>query len=81
MTQLFELCNEQVSTKVLLRYKNKANDYEQIMCSAFGDIVNQLANKPKESTVTIEWKANISRTLSHRSEDHYLCSERVVISY
>lgn len=47
MTQLYDLCRDQVSAKVFLRYDQD----EQIILSAFGNMVNELANT--KNTVTM----------------------------
>jgi hypothetical protein len=47
-----DLCSQQISARVLLRYINEELQYNLITCSAFGDIVNQLANLPKNHVIT-----------------------------
>ena len=46
MVQLYDFCQDQISSKVLLRAKDN-DSQEQIIRSAFGDIINQLAIAPK----------------------------------
>jgi hypothetical protein len=47
MIQLFELCPEQITARVMLRHMNNEGKYSHITCSAYGDLVYQLANLPK----------------------------------
>ena len=51
MIQLFDLCPDQISARVLLRHYTK-HQYDHITCSAFGDAVYQLANLPKDHPIT-----------------------------
>ena len=53
MIQLFDLCPEQIMTRVMLRHLNN------VTCSAYGDTVYHLANKPKNYPVT---KADLLKT-------------------
>ena len=45
MIQLFDLCPQQTSTCLLLRYINEEQQFQQVTLSAFRDIINQLANR------------------------------------
>ena len=47
MLQVFDLCQEQVYARVLLRHLNDDGKQIDVLCSAYGDIVYHLANKPK----------------------------------
>ena len=51
MIQLFELCAEQISARVMLRYINDEGQYDHITLSAFGDLVYQLAHLPKDREI------------------------------
>lgn len=47
MLQAFDLCPEQISARLLLRYTNDSGRNTDILCYAYGDTVYHLANKPK----------------------------------
>ena len=70
MMQLFDLCQDQLSARVLLRHINDKRQHNHVTCSAFGDMVYQLANLPNNHT------CNCSRppqmTISYR-QDYNLC--------
>ena len=51
MIQLFELCVDQISARVMLRYINDEGQYDHITLSAFGDLVYQLAHLPKDREI------------------------------
>ena len=53
MMQLYDLCQDQIVTRVLLRHLNDKGHHETITCSAFGDMVYQLAGVPKTHNPTI----------------------------
>ena len=52
MIQLYDLCQEQVTVRVMLRHVNNEGEYCHITCSAYGDLVYQLANMPKNLPLT-----------------------------
>ena len=53
MMQLFDLCPEQITARVLLlQHLNDEGQYDQVTCSAFGDMVYQLANLSKGHCIT-----------------------------
>ena len=52
MMQLFDLCQDQLSARVLLRHINDKRQHNHVTCSAFGDMVYQLANLPNNHPVT-----------------------------
>ena len=52
MIQLYDLCQQQISTRVMLRHLNNEGKHSNIMCSAYGDFVYHLANLPKDHTIT-----------------------------
>ena len=43
--QLFDLCPEQIMTRVMLRHLNSDGQYIHVTCSAYGDTVYHLAEK------------------------------------
>ena len=47
MLQAFDLCPEQISARLLLRYTNDSGRNTNILCYVYGDTVYHLANKPK----------------------------------
>ena len=59
MIQLFDLCPEQIMTRVMLRHLNSDGQYIHVTCSAYGDIVYHFANKPKNYPIT---KADLPKT-------------------
>ena len=52
MMQLFDLCPDQITARVLLRHLNDEGQYNHVTCSAFGDMVYQLANLSKNHPIT-----------------------------
>ncbi len=54
MIQVYDLCKTQVSAKVLLRFAGDDGAVDHVACSAYGEIVNQLANLPSNHTVTVK---------------------------
>ena len=56
MLQVFDMCQEQVSAHILLRYLNDDGKEADILCSAYGDIVYHLANKPTSHQLISDWK-------------------------
>ena len=52
MIQLFDLCQEQTTVRVMLRHVNNEGEYSHITCFAYGDLVYQLDNKPKNHPLT-----------------------------
>ena len=50
--QLYDLCQEQITVRVMLRHVNNEGDYSHITCSAYGDLVYQLVNLPKNHLLT-----------------------------
>ena len=52
MMQLYDVCVDQTSARMLLRYSNDDGQHEHITCLAFGDILFQLANIPKSNVLT-----------------------------
>ena len=52
MIQLYDLCQEQTTVRVMLRHVDNEGDYSHITCSAYGDLVYQLVNLPKNHPLT-----------------------------
>ena len=52
MMQLYDLCVDQTSARMLLRYSNEDGQPEHITCLAFGDILFKVANIPKSNVST-----------------------------
>ena len=52
MIQLHDLCQEQITVRVMLRHVNNEGEYSHITCSAYGDLVYQLANMAKNHPLT-----------------------------
>ena len=46
MLQVIDMCPKQVSASILLRYLNDDGKQTDVLCSAYGDTVYHLANKP-----------------------------------
>ena len=42
MMQLFDLCPEQITARVLLQHVNDEGQYDQVTCSALGDNCDRL---------------------------------------
>ncbi len=47
-------CKTQVSAKVLLRLVGDDGAVDHVACSAYGKVVNQLANLPSDHKVTVK---------------------------
>ena len=52
MIQLFDMCPEQISTRVMLRHVTNEGIHSNITCSAYGNLVYQLTNLPKDHPIT-----------------------------
>lgn len=76
MMQLFELCQDQITARVLLQHRYDEGQYDNVMCSAFGDIVYQLANIPKNHPIT---KADLLKTQPIR-EVRFHTSKKIILS-
>ena len=54
MLQVFDMCPEQISAPILLHYLNDDGKQTDVLCSAYGDIVYHLANKPTSHQVVLK---------------------------
>jgi hypothetical protein len=52
LIQLYDLCLEQITARVMLRHVNNEGEYSRITCSVYGDLVYQLVNMPKNHPLT-----------------------------
>ena len=65
MMQLFNLCPDFVTAHVLLRHLNDKGQYDHVTCSAFGDMVYQLANLPKNHPITKQTSSNANKSMRY----------------
>ena len=76
MVQLFDLCQEQISARVLLRHYTK-RQYNHITCSVFGEAVYQLANVPKDHPIT---KVDLLKSQPPIHEVQFLTDKKIITS-
>lgn len=53
MIQLYDLCQDQISARLYLRYLNAQGQSKKVVCAASGDVVHQLADLPRDQKVTM----------------------------
>ena len=59
MIQRYDLCTDQATAKLLLMYKSSNNQQKYITCSAFGQLVMQLADLSSDEDVTSKALLNL----------------------
>ena len=52
MIQRYDLCTDQATARLLLMYKSSDNQQKYITCTAFGQLVMQLADLSSDKDVT-----------------------------
>ena len=76
MIQLFELCPDQISARVMLQHVTSDGKYNNITCAVYGDFVYQLANLPKNHPLT---KVDILKP--HKFHEVHVLKGRNIISF
>ena len=76
MMQLFDLCQDQTIARVLFRHQNDKGQWESITCSAFGDMVYQLANVHKDEPIT---KPDLLKGQKFQ-EVRFLTNKKIIVS-
>lgn len=76
MMQFFDMCHNQTVARVLLRYPSDNGKWETVMCSAFGDMVYQLANIHNSEAVTKQDLLNGQKFQQVR----FLTDKKIIIS-
>ena len=64
MIQRYDLCTDQVTTKLLLMYNSSDNQQKYITCNAFGQLVIQLADLFSDDDITSKALLNLPQLKS-----------------
>ena len=76
MIQLFDLCQDQTIARVLLRHQSQEGKWETTTCSAFGDVVYQLANIRNNEPIS---KADLLKGQKFQ-EVQFLTTKKIIVS-